>query len=144
MYKWSMWQMLHCLFSFISGQTPIGLECVDMAKRLTAPMHMVWLKAIHIHTSGLGLESSGSNLLSEVCHSIGMEPHLQPVTGKHLTCMSANKEDGARLDVVAESFQGRDWQCAFFDVRVFNPFVHSYHNSSLAQCYRRNEMDNRR
>ena len=45
---------------------------------------------------------------------------------------------------MAESFWGRDWQCAFFDVRVFNPFAQSYRNTSLSQCYRRNEMENKR
>ena len=57
---------------------------------------------------------------------------------------SANSEDGARLDIVAESFWGRDWQCTFFDVQVFNPFAQSYRNTSLAQCYRQNEMEKRR
>ena len=56
---------------------------------------------------------------------------------------SANEEDGARLDVVAESFWG-DWQRAFFDVRVFNPFAQSYRTTSLTQCYKRNEMEKRR
>ena len=52
---------------------------------------------------------------------------------------TANKEDGARLDIVAESFWGRGRQRAFFDVRVPN-----YRNSSLPQRYRRNELEKRR
>ena len=70
--------------------------------------------------------------------------HLQSVTGEPLTHRTANREDGARLDIVAESFWDRDRQCAFFDVRVFNPFAQSYQNTSLAQCYQRNEMERRR
>lgn len=38
------------------------------------------------------------------------------------------------LDILAESFWGRYLQCAFFNVRVFNPFALSYHNTHLAQC----------
>ena len=85
-----------------------------------------------------------ADLLSEICHSVGTEPNLQPVTEEQLTHRTANSEDGARLDIVAENFWGRDRQCAFFDVRVFNPFAQSYRNTSLSQCYRRNEMEKKR
>ena len=85
-----------------------------------------------------------ADLLSEVCHNVGTEPCLQPVTGEQLRHRTANREDGARLDVVAESFWGRDRQRAFFDVRVFNPFAPSHRNTPLTQCYRRNEMEKRR
>ena len=72
------------------------------------------------------------------------EPGLQPITNEQMTYRSANRENGARLDVVAQSFWGRDRQCAYFDIRVFNPFAQSYLNSSLAQCYRRNEQEKKR
>ena len=85
-----------------------------------------------------------ADLLSEVCHNVGTEPCLQPVTGEQLTYRTANREDDARLDVVAQSFWGRDRQRAFFDVRVFNPFAQSYLNTPLAQCYRRNELEKKR
>ena len=65
------------------------------------------------------------------------------MTGEQLTHRSANREDGTRLDIVAESFWG-DRQRAFFDVRVFNPFAQSYRNTSLTQCYQRNEREKRR
>ena len=85
-----------------------------------------------------------ADLLSEVCHNVGTEPCLQPITSEQLTYSTANREDGARLDVVAESFWGRDRQRAYFDVGVFNPFAPSYLNTSLAQCYRRNELGKKR
>ena len=85
-----------------------------------------------------------ADLLSDICHGVGTEPHLQPVTGEHLTHRTANREDGARLDIVAESFWGRNRQRAFFDVRVFNPLAQSYRNTPLAQCYQRNEMEKKR
>ena len=82
--------------------------------------------------------------LTEVCYGVGVEPGLQPVTDEAFSYRSENREDGARLDVVAESFWGRDRQRAFFDVRVFNPFAPSYRNTSLSQCYRKNELEKRR
>ena len=85
-----------------------------------------------------------ADLLSEVCHNVGTEPGLQPITDEQMTYRTANREDGARLDVVAQSFWGRDRQCAYFDIRVFNPFAQSYLNTSLAQCYRRNEQEKKR
>ena len=85
-----------------------------------------------------------ANLLSEVCHGIGIEPSLQPVTGEQFEHRTANREDGARLDIVAQSFWGRDRQSAFFDVRVFNPYAPCYRNSTLPQCYRRNELEKKR
>ncbi len=84
------------------------------------------------------------DLLSEVCHGVGTEPYLQPVTQEQFKHKMANKEDGAHLDVIAESFWGKDRQCAFFDIRVFNPFAPSYRSNSPAQCYRRNELEKRR
>ena len=85
-----------------------------------------------------------TELLTEVCYGVGVKPGLQPVTVETFLYRSANREDGARLDVVAEIFWGRDRQRAFFDVRVFNPFAPSYRNTSLSQCYRKNELEKRR
>ena len=53
--------------------------------------------------------------LIEVCHNVGIE---LPLTGKHLTPRSANREDGGSLDIAADNFWERDWNRAFFDVRV--------------------------
>ena len=85
-----------------------------------------------------------AEVLTEVCHGVGTKPKLQPVTGEGLSQRSVNREDGARLDIVAESFWGCDQQRAFFDVRVFNSFTLSYRNNSLSQCYRRNELEKRK
>ena len=45
---------------------------------------------------------------------------------------------------MSQSFWGGDRQCAYFDIRVFNPFAQSYLNTSLAQCYRRNEQEKKK
>ena len=90
------------------------------------------------------IRKTTADLLSGVCHSVGTEPSLQPVTGEQFEHRTANREDGARLDIVAQSFWGRDRQSAFFDVRVFNPFAPCYRSSTLAQCYRKNELEKKR
>ena len=56
----------------------------------------------------------------------------------------AHVEDGARLDVCAESFWGRDRRIAFFDIKVFNPLASSYVSSPLAQCFRCAELHKKR
>ena len=63
---------------------------------------------------------------------------VQPVTGEQFEHRTANREDGARLDIVAQR------QSAFFDVRVFDPFAPCYRCSTLAQCYRKNELEKKR
>jgi len=84
-----------------------------------------------------------AGVLTEVCHSVGAEPTLQPLTGEQLSYRSANVEDGARLDVVAEGFWDRR-QGAYFDVKVFNPLAPTYISMSLPQCYRWAELNKRR
>ena len=64
-----------------------------------------------------------ADLLSEVCSDVGIEPPLQPLDNELLCYATANHEGGARLDVVAGDFWGRNRQRAFFDIRVFNPFA---------------------
>ena len=59
-----------------------------------------------------------ADLLSGVCHCVGIEPSLQPATGEQFQHKITNREDGARLNIVAQSFWGRDRLSAFFDVRV--------------------------
>ena len=85
-----------------------------------------------------------AHLMSDVCHNVGIEPPLQPLSDESLEYRTANREDGARLDVMAQGFWASDRQCAFFDVRVFNPFAHSHCNHSLTSCYRRHEQEKRR
>ena len=85
-----------------------------------------------------------AELMSEVCYGVGIEPGLQPITEEHLSLKSANKEDGARLDIVAENFWGKDRQRAFFDIWVFNPFAQSHCNNPLEKCHRRQEMEKKK
>ena len=85
-----------------------------------------------------------ASLLSEVCHNVCVEPHLQPLTGETFPLASANVEDGARLDVASDGFWGSRHQRVFIDVKVFNPNAPSYRASSLSSLYRRLEKEKQR
>ena len=80
-----------------------------------------------------------SSWLSEVCNDDCVEPHLQPLSGEVLTGDSANTEEGARLDIAANSFWGGHFERAYFDVRVFNPHAPSNRQQSLPATYRTHE-----
>ena len=85
-----------------------------------------------------------ANLLSEVCHSVSTEPHLQPLPGEALRGASASTEECARLDIAANGFWGGRFERAFFDVRVFNPHAPSNRHPQPATCYRRHENEKKR
>ena len=80
-------------------------------------------------------------ILSEVCTDVCVEPPLQSLSGETLTYATANREDGARLDVSAAGFWGGHHQRAFFDVKVFNPTASSYRATPVASLYRRFEKE---
>ena len=82
-----------------------------------------------------------AKLLSEVCYDVCVEPALQQLAGEPLRYATANGEDGARLDVVARDFWGRNRQRAFYDVRV--AFACSYIRSPLSRCYSVHEQEKR-
>ena len=66
-----------------------------------------------------------ANLLSEVCNDDCIEPHLQPITGEHLSGATANLQEGARLDVAANGLWECHYERTYFDVRIFNPHATS-------------------
>ena len=60
-----------------------------------------------------------ASLLTEVCHEVAVEPHLQPVTGEQFILASSNTEDGAHLDISANGFWGGRCEKTYIDVKVF-------------------------
>ena len=82
--------------------------------------------------------------MPEIYHNVNIEPTLEPLSGKQFQCRFANVEDGAGLDISAESFWGWDRRLAYFDIKVFNPFTSTYASFPLAQCYRQAELDKQR
>ena len=85
-----------------------------------------------------------ATFLTEVCHGVTTEPHLQPLSGESLSYRSAITEDGARLDVAMYGFWVGRFEKAFVDVRVFNPSAHSNRHFSLSSVYRKHEQEKRR
>ena len=82
--------------------------------------------------------------LSEVCHGVTIEPHLQPLTGETLSHNSAFTDEGARLDIAMYGFWGGRFEKAFLDVRVFNPCAQLNHRNPLTFVYRRHEQEKKR
>ena len=82
--------------------------------------------------------------LTEVCHGVTIEPHLQPLSGESLSHRSAITEDGARLDVAMYGFWGGRFEKAFIVVRVFNPSAQSNRRALLSSVYRKHEQEKRR
>ena len=82
--------------------------------------------------------------LTEVCHGVTIEPHLQPLSGESLSHRSAITEDGARLDVAMYGFWGGRFEKAFIVVRVFNPSAQSNRCALLSSVYRKHEQEKRR
>ena len=99
-----------------------------------------WFSTIHYNE----IRDIAAQLMSDVCHNIGIEPPLQHITSETMSYRTANVEEGARLDIKAQGFWGNDRQCSFFDVRVFNPLTHTYRSLPMATCYRRNDQEKRR
>ena len=85
-----------------------------------------------------------ASLMSEVCHSVCTEPHLQPLSGERMSHSTANTDTNARLDISAYGFWGGRFERAFFDVRVFNPCARSNRQSSLQATYKRHEQEKKR
>ena len=105
--------------------------------------------AMMCHTGGFPtirhdeIRDTTATLLTEVCHNVATEPPLQPLSGEILNHRTANREDGARLDIRARGFWNGA-QDAFFDVRVFHPNASSYRSMSLQAAFRRHEQAKKR
>ena len=82
-----------------------------------------------------------ASLLTEVCHGVTIEPHLQPLSGESMTQHSTITEDGAQLDVAMYGFWGGRFEKAYVDVRVFNPSAQSNLQGSLSATYRKHEQE---
>ena len=85
-----------------------------------------------------------ATLLSEVCHDVATEPHLQTLSGEAFPHATANIQDGARLDIVTSGFWVGRFEKTYYDVRVFNPFAPSNQHSQSEFVYRHHENLKRR
>ena len=82
--------------------------------------------------------------MTEVCHSVSVEPLLQPLTGEQLSTKSVVTTDEARADIQARGFWGDRKQQAILDVKVFNAYAKTYRDTPLANCYRKCEFQKKR
>ena len=85
-----------------------------------------------------------ASLMSEVCHSVCTEPHLQPLSGEVMLHSTSNTDNNSRLDVSAYGFWGGRFERAFFDVSVFNPCARSNRHTTLQATYKRHEQEKKR
>ena len=65
-------------------------------------------------------------------------PEMNSYKVRVVLSKSVYSKDGARLDVAASGFWGGRFECAFFDVRLFNPHAPS-NRQLLSTCYRKQE-----
>ena len=84
-----------------------------------------------------------ASLLSDVCSNVCVKPELQELSGEALGCL-ANKESGARANIVMDGFWESGRARTFCDIRVFNPFVPSNRKTSIASTYRTHEREKKR
>ena len=82
-----------------------------------------------------------ATLLTEVCHDVCVEPHLQPLTGETQRYRSAKNEDEVGSDISACGFWGSRFEKVFMDVRVFNPNCTSYQHLEPKPCFGRQEQE---
>ena len=85
-----------------------------------------------------------AELLSEVCHDVEVEPHLQPLSDERFQQKTANTQDGARLDIAMNGFWGGRYEKCYTDFRVFNPLAPSNSGTTLQSCYRKHEITKKR
>ncbi len=81
-----------------------------------------------------------ADLLTEVCNDVRIESDLQPITEETLRHVTANTQEGARLDISANWVWGGRLEKTYFDVRVFNPHAPS-NKGSLTACFKKHERE---
>ena len=65
---------------------------------------------------------SFANLLSDFCHDVEIEPHLQPLQGKTFALKSKTTDDDTGLDTNADGL-GNSGSTKQFDVKIFRPLA---------------------
>ena len=130
---------LHLRYGWQPSRLPRNCVC---GKSFTVDHSMIYPYGCFPTLRHNELRDTTAKLLTEVCHNVGTHPILQPLSGEVLQRRSANCDDGARLDTVADNFWGNE-QRAFFDERVFHPMALSYCQTRLDSCYRSRELEKR-
>ena len=90
------------------------------------------------------IRDNTATLLTEVCKDVCVEPDLQPVMLDQLRGASANRQDGARLDISANGVWGGRFEKIYFDVRVLNPLAPTNRNQGPSGMYRTHEREKKK
>ena len=141
LHKGTFWDALALRYCWPLQNVPITCSC---GKNFTVEHALSCAKGGYTSIRHNEVRDLTALLMTEVCHNVAVEPHLQPLNGEALQGASSITQDGARLDVAADGFWGRRFERAFFDVRVFNPYAPSNQRSSLQACYRNHENTKKR
>ena len=98
---------------------------------------MSCMKGGYVHRRHDRIRDLFARAMDDVFKGVRIEPPLQPLTGEILP-PSANKEDGARLDVVVRDLWNQN-ELAFFDMKVFNPMAKSNLKKDLNAAFQMHE-----
>jgi len=86
-----------------------------------------------------------AELLSEVCHAVEIEPHLQPLNDETFQQKTADVQDGTYLDIAVNSFWGGRYERCYTDIWVFNPLASSNSGTTtLNSSYRKYKLAKKR
>ena len=98
---------------------------------------MSCMKGGYVHRRHDRIRDLFARAMDDVFKGVRIEPPLQPLTGEILP-PSANKEDGARLDVVVRDLWNQN-ELAFFDMKVINPMAKSNLKKDLNAAFQMHE-----
>ena len=84
-----------------------------------------------------------ASCMKEIHNDVEVELKLQPLTGETFRHRTANTDPDARADIRVRGFwtQGNN---AFFDTRVFYPYVKSYRSKPLKSLFQKMEEEKKR
>ena len=80
-----------------------------------------------------------AHLMSDVCHNVGIEPTIQPITDERLSQHCQHRRWGT-CQHQSTGVLGKWKTACIFWCRVFNPLVHTYRSLPLSTCYRLHEQ----
>ena len=131
----------------------MALLCIISGPLLTstylqsAPVEDSALLNVHYISSNRGgfplleLRDKTVSLLTEVCSGVAIGPPLQQLSGEDMLEASTNRDDGNRIDFVADGFWWMRRERGYFDICVFNPYTPSNWQSFLPSTYRIQERE---
>ena len=96
-----------------------------------------------VHERHDNIKNMLTTLLSTVCKDVMAEPHLITLTSEVLHKKTANRSEGARLDIKAKSFW-QHGQTAFFDVRVTHVNSKTQQQKDTKTIFRNHEQEKKR